>query len=609
MGTEVESDSICLTVTKVAKEPSDGPHVPMLRKPVSLGKSRTSLGFAFVVLVGLGTMNFRQAHAQSLPTFDLEQLVLEPAASRLLVVGGGKILAPGTFRLSLAGQYQKDPVVLYRGDDKLGSLVGKRISAHLMGSVALGERLEVGFHLPFIASQSGDDLSAQGLVDPKSSGLAAPALSLRLALLSERLSHPFDAALGVAVGIPVGDKALLSRDDKISTRVTLGVGKNLGPVELGVDVSLWLRPAQAFSIGNDSASGRQLSFAGGLATTGVVRFELAGRGFVGLKDQGKSFELLGALRVPAGDWLELFALAGPGFGQPVGSPAFRALAGIALQAPQNVKPVDEPLAPVDPCAVRTAPVSLCPDNDADNDGIANRVDKCPLDAEDKDDFSDEDGCVDPDNDMDGVLDVNDKCPMVPGDKDFAGCVPPDADQDGVLDHKDECPNEPGPAERKGCPLKDKDGDTVMDDVDNCIDEPGPVENQGCPKKNRQLVKITKDKLMILDMVYFDTSKATIKKRSFVLLSQIAKVLIDHREVQHIRIEGHTDAQGNDERNMALSQARAESVRNFLIEHDVEATRLRAKGYGETVPVETNATAKGRSANRRVEFVIESNEEQ
>ena len=114
--------------------------------------------------------------------------------------------------------------------------------------------------------------------------------------------------------------------------------------------------------------------------------------------------------------------------------------------------------------------------------------------------------------------------------------------------------------------------------------------------------------MILDLVYFDTNKASIKKRSFPLLKQVAKVLDEHPEVKHIRIEGHTDSQGKDERNLALSQGRAESVQTFLIKNGIAPTRLRAKGFGESTPVETNATAKGRSANRRVEFVIESNDE-
>ncbi|MDX2024227.1 MAG: OmpA family protein [Deltaproteobacteria bacterium] len=551
------------------------------------------------------------AAAQTLPTFDLEQLVLEPAASRLLVVGGGKILAPGAFRLALAGQYQKDPLVLYRGDDKVGSLVGNRTSAHVLGAVALGDRLELGFSLPYIASQDGDDLAALGIAKAAQNGLASPSVALRLALMSERLSDAFDLAVGVAVGLPLGNKRLLARDDKTNVRATVGVGKNLGLFELGVDVSLWLRPSQTFAIGTDAASGRQLTFAAGVATTGNVRLELAGRGLVGLKEQGKSLELLAGIRVPAGQHVELFALGGPGFGQPVGSPAFRVLAGLAFKPaePAAVVP-DEPPPPVlvDPCVSPTAPVDRCPNNDADGDAIINRLDKCPLVPEDKDAFEDDDGCVDPDNDKDAVLDGDDKCPLVPGDKAFAGCPPPDEDHDGVLDPDDQCPQEAGPKERLGCPAKDKDGDTVMDDVDNCIDEPGPAENQGCPKQNRQLVRITKDKLVILDMVYFNTGKATIKKRSFLLLSQIASVLLEHPEVRKVRVEGHTDSQGNDEKNMRLSQARAESVRAFLVKAGVSEARLSAQGYGESRPIETNATSKGRAANRRVEFVIESNEE-
>ena len=63
---------------------------------------------------------------------------------------------------------------------------------------------------------------------------------------------------------------------------------------------------------------------------------------------------------------------------------------------------------------------------------------------------------------------------------------------------------------------------------------------------------------------------------------------------HIRIEGHTDDRGRDDKNMALSQARAEAVRQYLIEHGVAANRLTAKGFGETKPAADNGTRAGRA---------------
>src|SRR5690606_36240064 len=111
---------------------------------------------------------------------------------------------------------------------------------------------------------------------------------------------------------------------------------------------------------------------------------------------------------------------------------------------------------------------------------------CPLEPEDFDQWQDEDGGPDPDNDGDGILDVDDKCPL-----------------------------EPGVPEAQGCPDPDRDGDTVVDRLDNCPDEPGDPANAGCKKK--QQVRITEDRIEILDMVYFRTNKADILRKSYGLL--------------------------------------------------------------------------------------------
>ena len=71
----------------------------------------------------------------------------------------------------------------------------------------------------------------------------------------------------------------------------------------------------------------------------------------------------------------------------------------------------------------------------------------------------------------------------------------------------------------------------------------------------------------------------------------------------VRIEGHTDAVGAVEHNLALSEARAAAVREYLIGQGLTPDRLESKGYGPTLPLESNATAEGRERNRRVEFVI------
>jgi outer membrane protein OmpA-like peptidoglycan-associated protein len=71
----------------------------------------------------------------------------------------------------------------------------------------------------------------------------------------------------------------------------------------------------------------------------------------------------------------------------------------------------------------------------------------------------------------------------------------------------------------------------------------------------------------------------------------------------IEIGGHTDDKGSDDYNLTLSEGRAQSVKDYLIEKGIAADRMTAKGYGETEPISSNATDQGRAENRRVEFTI------
>jgi outer membrane protein OmpA-like peptidoglycan-associated protein len=109
------------------------------------------------------------------------------------------------------------------------------------------------------------------------------------------------------------------------------------------------------------------------------------------------------------------------------------------------------------------------------------------------------------------------------------------------------------------------------------------------------------RIAIHDTVYFEFNKAVIKPESYGLLTDVANVILAHPEVGRVQVEGHTDNKGNDAYNLKLSQARAESVRAFLMTRGVTGDRLVAVGFGESRPIETNNTEEGRSANRRVEF--------
>lgn len=242
----------------------------------------------------------------------------------------------------------------------------------------------------------------------------------------------------------------------------------------------------------------------------------------------------------------------------------------------------------------------CPDLDNDQDGVNDDADQCKDQAEDKDAWEDENGCPDPDNDADTVLDGDDQCLNVAGTVATQGC--PDADGDTVRDSDDECVNEVGPAASFGCP--DRDADLVPDARDECPDVKAPEgidprRADGCPRK----FFIAADKIVILEQVQFQTGKAVIQKVSYPLLDGVAGILVKNTGVKLIQVEGHTDSQGDDESNLKLSQARADSVKAYLVSKGVQAERIVAKGFGETKPVGDNATPAGRQQNRRVEFNI------
>ena len=241
----------------------------------------------------------------------------------------------------------------------------------------------------------------------------------------------------------------------------------------------------------------------------------------------------------------------------------------------------------------------CPLVDTDEDGVSDDLDECPKIPGPKANK----GCPYADSDNDGLNDKEDRCPHEAGPKENQGCPWPDADTDGTPDKDDECPSVAGPRENKGCPWPDTDGDGVTDDIDNCPKDKGPADNQGCPKAKKQLVIITREKLVIKEKVFFETGKATIKPQSFVLLNQIADVLNDHPAIAKVMIEGHTDNVGKPEANRVLSMKRAESVRDYLVKKNVLLGRLEAKGYGPDLPADVNTSAAGRENNRRVEFVV------
>ena len=233
----------------------------------------------------------------------------------------------------------------------------------------------------------------------------------------------------------------------------------------------------------------------------------------------------------------------------------------------------------------------CPDTDGD--GIVDASDACPEVAG----LAALNGC--PDTDGDGIADKDDACPEVAGPKSLNGC--PDADGDGVADKDDKCPTVAGPKDNAGCPWPDTDGDSVIDKDDACPTVAGPASNKGCPEVTTEAL----DNLKIqARAVYFNSGKSTFKSADFpARLDAMASILKNYPNAK-FSIEGHTDSDGSDAFNQKLSEARANVVKNALIERGINPSNINAVGFGETSPVASNKTAKGKAENRRTEVKLQ-----
>ncbi len=198
--------------------------------------------------------------------------------------------------------------------------------------------------------------------------------------------------------------------------------------------------------------------------------------------------------------------------------------------------------------IRYTPTS----HDLDGDRVSDSEDECPQDPEDRDGIEDADGCPeeDPDYDKDGVANVHDKCPE------------------------------------------------AKETINGFEDE------DGCPDSGDPRVVYEDGHFTVLDTIRFRTGSAEIEPESYGLLDQVALTLKANPEIEHMRVEGHTDDTGPRAFNMQLSEERAHSVRRYLIKRGVNPLRLRVRSYGPDRPKEEGTDEASRARNRRVEFVLE-----
>ena len=236
--------------------------------------------------------------------------------------------------------------------------------------------------------------------------------------------------------------------------------------------------------------------------------------------------------------------------------------------------------------------------DSDGDGVLDIWDACP-DNEPGTQVGSK-GCPlrdrEGDGDSDRIPDGKDECPHTPkGDSvDLRGCTL-DSDRDGVTSDKDRCRATPFGAviDTYGC-SRDDDRDGVPYHLDDCPDTiaGARVDIFGCEIND----------VIRLPGVNFVTGSDRILAGTESILGSAAETLKMHRDLE-IEVAGHTDSVGQGDSNYSLSERRAKTARDYLVDLGVDADRLTARGYGESQPVADNETAEGRADNRRVELRI------
>lgn len=186
-----------------------------------------------------------------------------------------------------------------------------------------------------------------------------------------------------------------------------------------------------------------------------------------------------------------------------------------------------------------------------------------------------------------------------GDDDEGRVQLVDSDGDGVPDDRDLCPGTPAgvAVDERGCPL-DSDGDGVPDYLDKCPNTAAgvTVNKDGCPVDaagpNRTFENVN---------FAFDRSELNAYAREILdNASQVINELSGQYGGLKVQIDGHTDSVGSPGYNVALSERRANAVKQYLIRKGVDAKRIETQGFGLTKPIATNDTEAGRALNRRAE---------
>ncbi len=241
--------------------------------------------------------------------------------------------------------------------------------------------------------------------------------------------------------------------------------------------------------------------------------------------------------------------------------------------------------------------------DTDGDESPDYEDACPNNPE-LTEFISGKNCVE-DRDGDNITDDIDQCPdntkeEISKGVNKKGC-PIDTDLDKLVDYLDKCPsNTPEEisqgVDKTGCPA-DNDSDGILDYLDKCLQTPvnAEIDEQGCG--------ITKQTILLQNAdLYFDKEKIILTATGKAYLEALFGE-IELKMLKKIKITVHTDNRGDSDKNQILSDDRAKTLANYLIQRGIDSEKIISEGKGDSIPITDNKTQKSRKQNRRLEFIL------
>ena len=579
--------------------------------------------------------------------FDAQQLNLAPSqTTNLFGVHQARILTDSQGDASLVINHAANPLVVSNENgERIQAIISAQTTANVLAAFGIADIIEIGVDIPVLLYQAGDSLD--GTYSEYSAANAGFGIGdIRIVpsyLLMNTQTDENSGGMALAFilnsHLPTGNSDLYQGGEfRIEPRFAFDFAPN-NEMRLSVNAGYMTRLGDDVELDNLEVNdamtwGLGMDFL--VSNTQDIHFiaEFNGEASVAVEEINSEeipFEALLGGKYFLGNGL----MAQGGFGMGVingyGTPDWRALLGITYVAtPDPDRDLDGIINEEDVCPDTPEDFDNfededgCPELDNDQDGILDTSDACVMDPEDFDNFEDEDGCPEADNDQDGILDGSDSCVLIPEDfdgyQDEDGCPEEDNDGDGILDTIDglndgsgfgACRNDPedpdGFEDEDGCPEPDNDNDGILDGLDACPEEPedfdGEEDEDGCPEEGSGNVQLTCNEITIAESVQFRSDSDEIRERSYELLDQVASVMRSASYIHLVQIEGHTDSRGSDSHNLELSQRRAASVMNYLIQAGIEPSRMISEGFGETQPIADNDSRDGRHLNRRVNFVI------